>query len=541
VLGENLIVKHAKTYRGGTEKMRKILFMTFIAIILTGGIVFSGFSQPKPQYGGILRIIAPNGPQMLSYVPMMTPGDHAAVFPGAERLVDTTTERQTSSGIEPVLAEKVDEDVKGLKIIWHIRKGVKFHDGSELDAEVVRWNFQQIIDAKVLVYSKYLKDMKVTDKYTLVMDLTEYSNQLVPSWGWWPVITSKAAWDKASGGDLEKGKEWARTNLVGTGPFMLKELKRDDHMTWVKNPNYWRKGRPYLDGIEVRFIPDSVTASAMMQAKEADAWGAPAKDQADLLKKGFKRQASWPALGMAIWPNTGNPKSKWQDKRLREALEYALDKEAIAKALGFGLYKPLKSLPPEGEWGYDPNYNPRPYNPEKAKKLLAEAGYPNGLKAKLLVFFTPDAQQEGTALKQYLDAAGFQIDLDVADPGRFFGSINMTPTTPDQDLSWWITGRDTNYLMSYMRWFSAEPFTPLTYLGHTPEQAAMEKEAQKLTSLKDQAAMTKKLMRYMMDNALIIPVYDAPAATMEQPWVHSTQFEQGFVRWQTEEVWMEKH
>ena len=102
-----------------------------------------------------------------------------------------------------------------------------------------------------------------------------------------------------------------------------------------------------------------------------------------------------------------------------KAVEYALDKETITKALGFGLYRPLKTLPPPGEWGYDPNYDPRPYNPEKAKKLLSEAGYPNGLKAKLLVFFTPDYRNAGTAIKQYLDDAGFQIELDVADPGRF--------------------------------------------------------------------------------------------------------------------------
>ncbi len=522
--------------------MKKGLFIILMATAFILGMVYSGSAQPKPQYGGILRMIVPSGPQVMSYVPMMGPGDHSAIFPAGERLVDTTRERQVGSGVEPVLAEKVVEDVKNLKITWYIRKGVKFHDGSELDAEVVRWNIQQILDAKALPYSKYLKSMKVVDKYTLVMELNEYSNQLIPTWGWWPVITSKAAWEKASGGDLEKGKEWARTNIVGTGPFMLKEYKRDVHLIWTKNPNYWRKDRPYLDGIEVKYIPDPVTASAMMQAKQADAWGgAPAKDQLDLLNKGFKRQHSWPALGNSIWINTAHPKSKWQDKRLREAIEYALDKEAIAKALGFGLWKPLKSLPPEGEWGYDPNYNPRPYNPEKAKKLLVEAGYPNGLKAKLLVFFTPEARDAGTAIKQYLDAAGFQIDLDVADPGRFFGTIYWTPPGPDQDLHLWITGRDTNYLMTYMRWFSTEPFTDLSYLGHTPEQAEMDKQAQKLTDIKEQAAITRKLVRYITDNALVIPVYDPVAATMQQPWVHSTQYEQGFVRWQTEEVWMEKH
>jgi len=525
--------------------MQKLLCLTVIAVVLIIGVAPGSFAQQKaaaPQYGGVLRSIATQSPQVLSYVPSMGPQDHSAVFPAGERLVDTTKDRQAGSGVEPVLAQKVDEDVKGLKITWHIRKGVKFHDGSDLDAEVVRWNFQQILDAKALPFSSLLKGMKVTDKYTLVMELNEYSNQLVPTWGWWPVITSKAAWDKASGGDLAKGKDWAKTNIVGTGPFMLKEYKRDVHLKWVKNPNYWRKGRPYLDGIEVQYIPDSVTANAMFLAKEADVWDtAGPKDQVELMKQGYKRQSSWPALGWSIWINTANPKSKWQDKRLREAVEYAIDKAAIAKALGFGLYKPLKSLPPEGEWGYDPDYNPRPYNPAKAKELLAAAGYPNGLKAKLLVFFTPESRAAGTAIKQFLDDAGFQIDLDVADPGRFFSTINNTPATPELDLSWWISGRDTNYLQAYMRWFSSQPFTILSYLGHTPEQIELDKEIQKVTKIKDQQDATRKATRYITDNALVIPVYDVSAAAMQQPYVHSTRYEQGFVRWQTEEVWMEKH
>lgn len=527
--------------------MRKSFLFCFAAFLL----IMAGFAplnnaqgKDKPRYGDVLRVIYPNGPQMLSYIPMMGPGDSTLVFPAGERLIDTIAERSKGTGYEPVLAEKVIEDIKGLKITWHIRKGVKFHDGTVLDAENVRWNFQQILDAKALPYSKFLKSMKVVNKYTLVMYLTEYSNQLVPSWGWWPAITSKAAWMKASGGDLEKGKEWARTHIVGTGPFLLKEYKRDSHMTWVKNPNYWRKGRPYLDGIEVRFVPDTTTAAMMMKAKEVDVWnGASPRYQAELQKEGFKKQSSWAALSYCIWINTANPDSKWQDKRVREALEYALDKDSIAKALGSGQYVPLKSLPPEGEWGYDPDYNPRPYNPEKAKQLLAEAGYKNGFPpAKLLVFITPDARDAGAAIKQYLDAAGFNIEIDVADPGRFFGTIYNTPPGPDNDLAWWICGgRDPNYLLTYMRWFSTQPFTNLSYLKHLPGQAELDTKAQELTDLKKQAAITKEVTHIITDNAMVIPVLDVPGAAMQQPWVHSTQYEQGFARWQTEEVWMEKH
>ena len=512
-----------------------------IVALLVGTACFGQDKTSKPEYGGILRTINSTGPQMLSYNPMMGPGDAVAIMPGSERLMDCSLDRRKGTGMEPVLAEKVDEDAKNLKITWHIRKGVKFHDGSELDAEVVRWCFQQVIDGKALPYIKMLKGMKVTDKYTLVMDLNGYSNQLVPSWGYWPIITSKAAWDKASGGDLEKGKEWARTNFVGTGPFMLKEFKRDDHMTWVKNPNYWRKGRPYLDGVETRFIPDSVTASAMMQAKEADIWEAPPKDQQELMKKGLKRQSSWPAVGFSIWINTANTETKWKDKRLREAVEYALDKDAIAKALGFGFFRPLKTLPPEGEWGFDPTNNGRPYNPEKAKQLIKDAGYPNGVKVKLLVLMTPDHRDAATAIKQYLDAAGFQIDVDIADPGRFFGTIYWKKPSAEQDLMFWMTGRMPNYLASYFAWMSTEPYTDVSFLGHTPEQEKMDRQAEQLTNTKDKQEMTKKIMRYMMDNALVIPIYDAPGAVMQQPWVHSNRFEQGFIRWQTDEVWMEKH
>jgi ABC-type transport system substrate-binding protein len=528
-------------FRGEVNKtMKKILVITFVAMLFTVGIVIIGFSQQKiaPQSGGIVKIVAPAGPQVFSYVPLMGPADAGAMFPAVERLMDTTIDR-SYTGLEPVLAEKVDDDVANKKIVFHLRKGVKFHDGTEMKADDVVWNFQQLIDVKRLQFLNYFKSIKALDDYTVVIEYSEYTNQLIHSWGWM-AIYSKDAWDKGSGGNLEKGKEWARTNVVGTGPFMLKEFKRDVHLIWTKNPNYWRKGRPYLDGIEVRFIPDPVTASAMMQAKEADYWtGAPPKDQKDLESKGFIRVSSWPGLPTHIWPNTTDPNSKWNDKRLRLAIEYALDKPAIAKALGFGYYKPMTMLAPEGEWGYDPNYPARHYDPAKAKQLLTEAGYPNGLNAKLLIPNDPVSQNAGTALKQYLDAVGIQIDLDIADPGRFFGTV--WGPKPGPDLSWMWSGRDTNYLVTYMRWFSTDPFANLIYLGHTPEQKALDEEAKKLTDIKAQQEITKKIVKYMTDEARIIPVYDVPAASIVAPYVHTTQLSQGFVRWQTEEVWMEKH
>jgi len=484
---------------------------------------------------------------MLSYVPMMGPGDRAAIFPAAEALVDTTTERGAFTlGVEPVLAEKVDVDVENLTITFHIRKGVKFHDGSELTAEVARWNLQQVIDAKAMPYMSYFKGFRVTDEYTLVIDMTKYNNQMMPTWGWWTAMYSKAAWEAASGGDLEKGKEWARTHIVGTGPFMLKEFKRDVGITWVKNPNYWRKDRPYLDGWEVKYIPDPVTARAAFEAGEADVLAAGMKDAVELIAKGYIKQSAWPVLPWGIWPNTANPDSKFQDKRLREAVDYALDKKAITQAIGHGMAVPIQVLPIAGEWGYDASYDPRPYNPDKAKELLAAAGYSTTKPLKITLLttnaFGPDPIDACTMVKSYLDAVGFDVTLDIADAGRFFGTVYFTPPKADQDLSWYFAGgMDSNYLQTYIRWFSTEPFTPLSYLGHTPEAAEMDKQAMAAVDVKDQVEWCKKVMRYMGDNALIIPVYGMPGYAIQQPYVHSTQYTQGFVRFQTEEVWMEPH
>ena len=118
----------------------------------------------------------------------------------------------------------------------------------------------------------------------------------------------------------------------------------------------------------------------MMQAKEADIWTNPlVKFQYELEKKGFKRYSNWPALPVLLYPNTKDPNKPTYKLKVREAIEYAIDKAALAKAVGFGYYPPLKMITPETEFGYDPSYPGRPYNPEKARQLLAEAGYPQGV------------------------------------------------------------------------------------------------------------------------------------------------------------------
>jgi ABC-type transport system substrate-binding protein len=376
----------------------------------------------------------------------------------------------------------------------------------------------------------------------VVIHFTVYSNQYEFNWGW-TAIWSEQAWIDAAGDAVttnQKGIDWAVDHVVGTGPFILKEYKRDVSMTWVKNPNYWQPGKPYLDGIEFDIIPEATTASALLQAGDIDLWyqGNSALDWQELDRKGFIVQNYWPGLPQMLLGNTVDPNSKWHDIRLREALEYALDKPAITQALGLGYYKPLPQIAPSTEWGYIPDLPVRGYDPAKAKQLVADAGYPNGCPITLLIQNVPASVDAGQALKGYLDKAGFITTLDLADPGRFFGSVFGTGWADQLQMFY---GMDVNYLATYMSWFSSDPKSNLVSFQRPPEQVAMDKEAVLIPDTAGQIAETEKLCRYLYENALLCPLWWVPATTVARDYVHDEIYRHGFIRVDWENVWMDKH
>jgi peptide/nickel transport system substrate-binding protein len=413
-------------------------------------------------YGGTIRIIQGMGPRVLSWFPEFGPGEDGAIYPAAEKMCEIDRTRETP----PQLCDRydVEDGPYGKMITFHIKRGIKFTDGSDLNAEVVAWNYQIAYDSGRMQYDELVRgDFEVLDDYTFRLHTTIWNPNMINSLGWIPLF-SKAAFDAAAGGDLEKGKEWARQNIVCTGPFMLKEFKRDVSLSWVKNPNYWREGYPYLDGIEIKYIPDDVTAAAMLEAGEADMWMSPPVEYwADFEAKGFLRHSET-GMCQIIFPNNKDPNSKWQNKELREALEYALDKKAIAQAIGYGYYETLNCISPRGEWGHIAEET-RPYDPEKARQLLAEAGYPDGLKVTMLCSAQAGGRNTlGEAVKGYLDAAGIATTLDIADWGRFSSMIYLDGW-PDLALFQACTDHP-NYLNGFQRQFGAYPMaTHASYIA----------------------------------------------------------------------------
>lgn len=510
--------------------MKRLAFVVLVIVSLTLHLASNGLAQKAsqgkaPQRGGILKIIAATAPQVLGYFPEMGPNDGVAAYPAVEWIMDFTKDRK----LEPFLAESVKVDEKKLTITYKLRKGIKFHDGSELTSDVVLWNIKNSMDCKRMPYADKITRIEIVDKYTYVLHLSDYHNQMLFSYN--VPCNSKQAFET-------KGKEWVRSHPVGTGPFRLVEFKRDSHIKWERNKDYWQKGLPYLDGIEIKYIPDSVTASAMFQAKEADMWlEVGVKDQADLMKKGYVRQTGWSGAPSMLYLNVVNPKAPTANKKVREAIDYAIDRPAVAKALGFGLYEPLKMTAPKVEWGYDPGFKGRPYNPETARKLLSESGF-EGTKMKILALSEGAGRNKiADMIKQYLDQAGFNTEIDIADPGRFFGSLWVSGW---DDMAVFYTGLDYNYLSTFQSWFGHQPRGKLVSYQPTPEMVALSKLSIKYMKEEDQKAAARKLTRMISDDALVVPLVYAPSAVIVQPWVHTTFYLNGVMRWTCFADWLEK-
>ncbi len=183
---------------------------TALALLVTGISLFFlasvGLAQ-TPQHGGVLKMMTNWGPQVLGYYPEMGQYDMGASYPGVEWLVTMGPNRQ----LVPFLCDKVDVDPKKLTMTFKLKKGIKFHDGSDLNAEVAVWNFKMDLEAKKIRYGDLIKSIEINDPYTFTLHMSEYNNQMYFGYGFTAMFSKKAF--------ETHGKEWCRLNPVGTGPF----------------------------------------------------------------------------------------------------------------------------------------------------------------------------------------------------------------------------------------------------------------------------------------------------------------------------------
>ncbi|MDR5823579.1 ABC transporter substrate-binding protein [Caballeronia sp. LZ043] len=307
-----------------------------------------------------------------------------------EGLVARDLKADTKGAPPPVVAKLAtswDVSADQLTYTFHLRKNVKFTDGTPFNAQAVVFNVRRVWDPSFQYFTKraagippfrylYLKDVKATDDNTVVFTLSKKNSffvyQLAESASpGLPTIGSPTAIAKYGNDDFGN-------HPVGTGPFIVTEQVKGQYVAMKRNPDYWNKPYPYVDQLIFRQIPDPLTRVNALRAGEVDMIvSVPPNDVAPLRKDQFI-VATNPLPH--IWYLTLNVHAKpFDDVRVRRAVAMAIDKDGMARELLRNTAAPAFSMVSRTSPAWDPNWKPPyPYDPVGAKKLLADAGYPNG-------------------------------------------------------------------------------------------------------------------------------------------------------------------
>jgi peptide/nickel transport system substrate-binding protein len=453
-----------------------------------------------PKSGGILRI-RENLP------PDMPFGDPLFIFGPMTNRASIALERLLLPGSNPgsfkyVLATGITLAPDKSYYDISLRQGVKFHDGTDFNAAAVKWNLDRV-KAAVPPFLSKVSSIEVKDANTVRLRLSSWDNRIIndlmaQTWGF---MISPAAFEK-------NGADWIKTHPVGTGPFVFKEVKNNQVVVFEKNTNYWDKGLPYLDGVETHIIMDEMVAGAALQKGEVDITDSLDVPTAAKIRDNPNFKIHLGNLDMCgiFCMNTVDPSSPWSDVRMRQALEYALDKETIAKAMSSyaaPIYNVIKGLENNID---EKDIVPRKHDLAKAKELLAVAGHPNGLTFNCYI---EAAAVQGPfhnvtiVMQQQLAEAGFIMNIQPVERAKII-EISQGP----------MTGSDMR--MDGLIGNSATPIEPvMNFLGDDSGQYKGVKRPAEWPGLLEKALQTtdpqeslrilEQMDKLAYDDAMILP------------------------------------
>ncbi|QCR33751.1 ABC transporter substrate-binding protein [Lysinibacillus sp. SGAir0095] len=316
--------------------------------------------------------------------------------------------------VNPGLAKDWEVSEDGLTYTFHLQEGVKFHDGTDFNAEAVvknveRWKggaeeqfyyFHSMFKAEG---EDIIASVEATDDLTVVFTLSRPQAPFLKNIAMSPFgIASPTAFEAAG--------ESFGDNPVGTGPFKFVEWKRNDSITVAKNEEYWQEGLPKLDTIIFRAIPDnSARLNALMTGEIDLADGINPSDASTVESNADLQLIERPSMNVGYLGLT-NTRPPFDNKLVRQAVNYAIDKQAIVDAFFQGRAEVAVNPMPPSIGGYNEEIAGYEYNPEKAKKLLAEAGY-DGSEIELWAMpvprpYMPDGQKVAEAIQKNLSDVG---------------------------------------------------------------------------------------------------------------------------------------
>jgi peptide/nickel transport system substrate-binding protein len=460
-------------------------------------------AEPVPPYSGprgTLRVALTGDPNSL-YTPI---GADQNADNAASQLYDSLVYLTPEGKIEPALAERWEISPDGSEYVFTLRKGVTFHNGETftVDDVVATWEYGKRPENQ---YSNPYADaisVEPIDDYT-VRITTDGPNPLFLTMvqDFWNIIPDEYM--------NEVGVEGFQKHPVGTGPFMFEEWVRGDQITLKANPNYWREGYPLVETVVFRPLPESSIRVAALQEGQIDIVQRLSASEAQVLRGTdgvevieYPLQRVYYIAFNNLTTGAGQPT---EDAKVRQAMNYAVDVNAIIDALFEGYGKRASSFVATGELGYGV-VEPFAYDADKARQLLAAAGYAGGFSMDMAcpAGAYGSFEEVCNAVAFYLEDVGISVDLEIMESTEFWDLEARKELPPLFGDSWGSSGREAYDRLigalggreaSYSAWADPVILDLLDQIGSTPDQGA-------------RAKLYQELQVYMQENPPFIYLYE---------------------------------
>ncbi|AZR73715.1 peptide ABC transporter substrate-binding protein [Anoxybacter fermentans] len=517
--------------------MSLLVFVLIIGLVLSGCVGRKkepekgapGQVQKQDKYGGTFKGRLAADPPTLdpAYITDTTSSQVA------NNIFDGLVQYDENLNVVGAIAKDWDISDDGLVWKFYLRKGVKFHNGREVKAEDVEYSFTRLLDPKTKSPRAWLFDnvkgakafqngeadrvegFKVIDDYTFQITLEEPFTPFLSVLA----MTNASIVPKE---EVEKYGEDFTSHPVGTGAFKFVEWMHDDHVTLEAFEDYF-EGRPYLDKIVFRIIPEDSSAFAEYeQGNIYDLTTIPDGQIERVLNSDeFKDELiKKPQLGVYyIGLNTTKP--PLNNKKVRQAINHAINKELIAEVLRHGTVIPAKGILPPGMPGYNKDLKALEYNVEKAKKLLAEAGYPNGIPGEIeLAYNTSKGHQMiAEAVQSDLKKIGINVKLVNMDWGAYITKVDNGDTQMFR-LGWIGDYPDPdNFLYVLLHSSNAGPGGNGSFYSN-PEFDRLTEKARGMKPGPERIKLYQQAEQIAVNDAPWVPIYYYTNLILRKPFVH---------------------
>ncbi len=426
------------------------------------------------------------------------------MFSGLVRFTPGTASPNT---IEPDLAESWSTSADGLEWTFNLRKGVQCHSNyGELTSADIVYSFARAANPKSSSFSsnfKVFESVKALDPYTVKITLKNPIPSLlglVTNYHGGNIVCKKAA--EEMGEDFQK-------HPIGTGPFMFGEYKPQQYLKLIANPKYFR-GVPKLKGIMYRYIPSNSARDLAFQAGELDMiYGGQGQVWVDRMKKlkGTIVHVMEPAEMSVMSLNiTSKP---LDDIRVRKAIAMAVDRVEFVNFKGAGTVRAATSIVPQGYLGYADMTALMPkYDVEGAKKLLAEAGYPDGITIKAIHTSLPGMLATMEVFQAQLARAGIKLDLEVVEHATFHAQIRKDLSQVTHYSAARFPVADTYLTQFFHSDSTVGTPTAVTNFSHCSAGDAEIDAARSEQDPDKQKALWKTAQEKIMKDFCAIPIYE---------------------------------